>query len=626
MINWYPPEVGTGRFGEWLKNNVDWAISRDRFWGTPLNIWVCEDCNHMKSVGSIAELKEHSQQPIKDSEVDLHKHFVDDITFKCDSCGGVMKRTPEVVDVWFDSGAMPFAQWHYPFENQELFEKSFPADFICEGIDQTRGWFYSLLAISTMLMDQPSYKNVVVNELILDKEGRKMSKRLGNTVVPAEIIKKYGVDAIRWYMVYLSPPWVTKRFDEEGVKEAQRKFFGTLINIYSFFSLYANIDQFDAGQEPVSMADRREIDRWVLSRLYTVADRVTEHLEKYEINKAARMINNFVIDEVSNWYVRRNRRRFWKSEMGEDKLAAYQTLYSVLFTVAKMIAPFTPFFAEELYQNLAMKNQQLSVHMTSFPEPDMEQKRIIDTELENRMAVTQQIVYLARGLRNEVQIKVRQPLEKIMIHVHNDAERVLIEKMKSIIMEEINIKEIEFATDINLLANLSCKPNFKTLGRKAGKLMKSLNNVIRNFSPADLALLQEKGEMEVEVETSSFTLKLEDVEIVSSPKEGMVVATEGQLTVALDTHISEELRNEGIARELVNRIQNFRKDTGLEITDRIMLTLELPRDLELATQHLESYIKQETLAEKINYGEDHYDTKTEITIETIEFNLSLKKV
>jgi isoleucyl-tRNA synthetase len=624
-INWHPKEVGSGRFGEWLKNNIDWAISRDRFWGTPLNIWVCDECGHKRSIGSIDELKKLSLKPIETEEVDLHKHFVDGITIKCEKCGSEMRRTPEVVDVWFDSGAMPYAQWHYPFENRETFERSFPADFICEGIDQTRGWFYSLLAISTMLFDQPAYKNVVVNELVLDKEGRKMSKRFGNTVVPQEVIKKYGVDAIRWYMVYLSPPWVTKRFDEDGVKEAQRKFFGTLTNVYSFFALYANIDKFDPRQEEIPFEKKPEIDRWILSRLYTVAGSVHDHMEKYEINKAARMINDFVIDEVSNWYVRRNRRRFWKSEMGEDKLAAYQTLYTVLFTTAKLIAPFTPFLAEELFQNLKTDEAPESVHMETFPLPNEEEKRYINPELESRMAITQKIVYMARALRNDVQIKVRQPLSKIMVHTPGEEENAGIREMHDIICEEINVKDIELVDDIQKLANLAAKPNFKSLGKKAGKLMKDLNNIIRSFGSDEILKVKEEGSITVNVNGASFELAPEDLEIVSTPKEGLEVATEGQLSVALDTEISETLRHEGIAREMVNRIQNFRKEAGLEVTDRIHLMLELPEELAEAVKELEGYIREETLAENIEYGGRHYGNKKEISIDPYIFYLSMEK-
>ena len=624
-INWYPPEVGTGRFGEWLKNNIDWSISRDRFWGTPLNIWQCEKCDHKTSIGSIKELKERSIKPLKDEEIDLHKHFVDNIKIKCDKCSGDMSRTPEVIDAWFDSGAMPYAQWHYPFENEKMFEQSFPADFICEGIDQTRGWFYSLLAISTMLFDQPAFNNVVVNELILDKDGRKMSKRLGNTVVPNEIIKKFGVDAIRWYMVYLSPPWVTKRFDEDGVKEAQRKFFGTLVNVYSFFALYANIDNFDQEEKAIPSSKRPEIDRWIISRLYTTMENVRDHLEKYETSRAARLLNDFVIDEVSNWYVRRNRRRFWKSEMGPDKLAAYQTLYEIILNVSKLIAPFTPFLAEELYQNIAGDKKELSVHLENYPIVDDEMRRVLDPELENRMALTQKVVYMSRALRNDVQIRVRQPLQKIMVHVPDAESKKAIENMSDIICDEINIKEITFVDDLNELAILSCKPNFKVLGRKAGKHMKELNLKIRELQPEDLQTLQDKGSFKVSLDETDFTLTMDDLEIVSSPKEGLAVLTETDITVALDTHISEELRSEGIARELVNRIQNFRKDAGLEVTDRISLILELPSEINEAVIKLDDYIAEETLAEEIKYDKAHYAAKENITIEKYNFSISLEK-
>lgn len=624
-VSWHPREVGAGRFGEWLENNIDWAISRDRFWGTPLNIWECKSCDHKTSISSIEELKKKSTTPLNDDEIDLHKHFVDLVRIKCDECGAEMTRTPEVVDVWFDSGAMPYAQWHYPFENKEVFERSFPADFICEGVDQTRGWFYSLLAISTMLFDQPAYKNVVVNELILDKDGRKMSKRLGNTVVPNEVISKYGVDAIRWYMIYLSPPWVSKRFDEDGVKEAQRKFFGTLINVYSFFALYANIDHFDPEVKIIPISERPEIDRWIISRLYSITSKVVDHMEVYETSKAARLIHDFVIDEVSNWYVRRNRRRFWKSEMGADKLGAYQTLHEVLFIVSKLIAPFIPFMAEELYQNIVGKNKQLSVHMEDYPQIDDQMQTVIDENLEMRMAITQKIVYMGRALRNDVQIKVRQPLEKIMVFAPDEKSKSAIMDMHDIICDEINIKDIQFVDDINRLANLSCKPNFKVLGRRAGKNMKLLNLKIREFGDDELAQIKEKGSLTLDIEGTAFELNMDDLEIVSTPKEDLVVATEDNLSVALDTHISAKMRNEGISRELVNRIQNFRKDAGLEVTDRIKLVLELPVDIDEAVRELESYISEETLAEEIQYGNKHFKRGVNISIEDHNFHISLEK-
>jgi isoleucyl-tRNA synthetase len=627
-INWYPPEVGTGRFGEWLKNNIDWAISRDRFWGTPLNIWQCasDDCGHQTSIGSIAELKEKSIMPLNDADIDLHKHYVDNVKIKCEKCGGEMSRTPEVVDVWFDSGAMPYAQWHYPFANQEIFENAFPADFICEGIDQTRGWFYSLLAISTMLFDQPSYKNVVVNELILDKDGRKMSKRLGNTVNPNELITQFGVDAIRWYMVYLSPPWMTKRFDPDGVAEAQRKFFGTLINTYSFFAMYANIDSFSGKETPVAFAKRPEIDRWILSRLYSVIDKVFLHMEKYEISRATRIINDFVINDVSNWYVRRNRRRFWKAEMGDDKLSAYQTLHEVLLSVSKLIAPYTPFLSEFLYQNLTNGEAEESIHMEAYPRLSEEQREAVNLTLEHKMELTQTIVFLARSLRNDVQIKVRQPLNRIMVYLDNEEDKGAISNMSNIICDELNVKNIEFVDDITALADLSLKPNFKVLGKKAGKLMKSLNLAIREFDQGKLHELQNEGKLDLTIDNTPFTLTLEDVEIVSNPKDDLVVAADGHLNVALDTHMTTELRNEGIAREMVNRLQNLRKDSGLAVTDRIAVTLELPTDMHKAVGDLEDYIKEETLTEAITYGNDHQGEVNAFTIDAHDFRISLAKV
>ncbi|MEJ2535868.1 MAG: isoleucine--tRNA ligase [Calditrichia bacterium] len=413
QIKWYPEEMGEGRFGEWLNNNVDWALSRDRYWGTPLNIWVCEVCEHQISIGSIRELQEKGENVPED--IDLHKPHVDEIKITCEKCQGKMQRVTEVIDVWFDSGSMPYAQWHYPFENEEIFKGNFPADFICEGVDQTRGWFYSLLAISTMLFDKPAYKNIVVNELVLDKEGQKMSKSKGNAVVPEEVINEFGSDPLRWYFITVSAPWVPKRFDTTGIAEVYRKFFDTLFNTYSFFALYANIDRFEVNSPQIKFERRPEIDRWILSLLYSTVEQVTEKMENYDMTRAARIISDFVIDDVSNWYVRRNRRRFWKGEMNDDKLSAYQTLYEVLLTVTKLIAPVVPLVSEDLYLNLRTEEMPESVHLTTYPVLTAEMKSRQNRELENRMQVAQRIVGLARSVRNTVKLKVRQPLARIIV-------------------------------------------------------------------------------------------------------------------------------------------------------------------------------------------------------------------
>jgi isoleucyl-tRNA synthetase len=625
-VNWYPPEVGAGRFGEWLNNNIDWAISRDRFWGTPLNIWICEDCGHRLSIGSIAELKALSTKPLRDAEIDLHKHFVDQIQIECQQCSGLMQRTPEVVDVWFDSGAMPFAQWHYPFANQSEFEAGFPADFICEGIDQTRGWFYSLLAISTMLTGQVAYRNVVVNELILDREGRKMSKRLGNTVDPVALIKRYGVDAIRWYMIYLSPPWVTKRFDEEGVSEAQRKFFGTLLNVYSFFAMYANVDRFTQTDSEIEFSSRPEIDRWILSRLYSLIDDVGANMEGYRTSRAARLIHDYVIDELSNWYVRRNRRRFWKAELGQDKLSAYQTLYTVLYELSRLIAPFTPFFAEELFQNLRKDDSEHSVHMLPYPNNDDTRRKHIDSELQRRMALTQKLVAMVRTLRNDVQIKVRQPLAKILVHTQAPWMTAAIDAMQAIIIDEINVKQVVFVDDLQSLATISAKPNFKALGKRAGKYMRELNEKIRSLDGDLLASLQKDEDIDIPLSSGeNFILAASEIEFVSNPKPDLLVSTDDEITVALDVHIDEELKREGIARELVNRIQNLRKDSQLHLTDRIALNIEVPEQMHEAIQAIDGYIRAETLAVDMHISHNHYPMQADVSIEGMAMRISLQK-
>ncbi len=602
-IKWHPPEVGAGRFGNWLEENKDWALSRDRFWATPLPIWISDD-GDMFAVGSVEELKQGFIE--KDGkrfsvseleEIDLHKPFVDDVKFEKN--GKIYKRTPELIDVWFDSGAMPFAQYHYPFENKELFEKNFPSDFICEGIDQTRGWFYTLHAIGTMLFDDVAYKNIVVNELILDKNGLKMSKSKGNAVDPFELFDKYGADATRWYLVAASPPWRPKLFDTEGILEVQRKFFGTLINTYSFFSLYANIDNFDFGEEKIPYENRPEIDRWIISKMNSLLKDYTEYFEDYEVTKAARAISNFTIDQLSNWYVRRSRRRFWKSEVNENKLSAYQTLYECLLTVSKLMAPFAPFVAEDLYQKLnnsTGKESCKSVHLAIIPEPDF-----IDKDLELKMEVAQQVVYLTRSIRAKSNLKVRQPLKKILVAVDLE-KRAAVEKMKEVILEEINIKELELLTDDSGIVNKSAKANFKTLGPKYGKLMKLLATEISKFGQKEIAEIEKNGKLNLQLEGENVLLTSEDVEIISTEIEGWVVETELGVTVALDTEITEELLAEGYAREFVNRIQNMRKDLGFDVMDRINISYNSDTTFHGYINLFADYIKKETLAVDISTG------------------------
>jgi len=600
-INWQPPEVGAGRFGNWLEENKDWALSRDRFWASPLPIWVSEDGDAF-AVGSIEELKngfivENDKRiPVSEIEdIDLHKPFVDKVLFEKN--GKTYKRTPELIDVWFDSGAMPFAQYHYPFENKEWFEKkAFPADFICEGIDQTRGWFYTMHAIATMLFDTVAYKNLIVNELILDKNGMKMSKSKGNTVDPFVLFDKYGADATRWYLVTTSPPWRPTLFDEEGLVEVQRKFFGTLLNTYSFFALYANIDKFENKQPSVPLNKREEIDRWILSKLNSLVKNNVKLMDEYEVTKAARAISEFTIDHLSNWYVRRCRRRFWKSEMNENKLAAYQTLYECLVTISKLIAPFTPFLAEELYQNLnsVTKSEKMeSVHLTDLPS-----KGEINKELELKMDLAQQVVYLVRAIRAKSNLKVRQPLKKLIVVVDKKTKDSLL-KMKEVILEEVNIKEFEILEDDSALVNKSAKANFKTIGPKFGNKVKFVAEEIKNLGKEEIKLLEKGDSVSIKANGESFSIGIDDVEILSVQITGWIVESENGVTVAVDTELTPELISEGIAREFVNRIQNMRKDAGYQVTDKIKIAFSGNSDIVLAIKSFANYISVETLADKI---------------------------
>ena len=593
-INWVPAEVGTGRFGNWLEENKDWALSRDRFWGTPLPIWLCEKCGKQKCVGSIAELRkgENLAEPL-----DLHKPSVDAVTFTC-SCGGSMRRTPELIDVWFDSGAMPFAQWHYPFENKELIDsgEQYPADFICEGIDQTRGWFYSLHAIGTFLFKKPAYATVVVNELILDKEGQKMSKSKGNTVDPFATLGTYGADTTRWYLMTTSPPWRPTMFDEDGLGETQRKFFGTLVNTYAFFALYANIDGFTGAEPEIPVAERPEIDRWILSELNSLILRYTEGMEAYDVTRAARMVSDFTIDQLSNWYVRRNRRRFWKSGDARDKSAAYQTLYSSLVAVVKLAAPFAPFVTEELYRNLngvTGREKNSSVHLALIPTPEL---TILDPALERRMERAEKIVMLVRAMRTASNLKVRQPLKRIILPIADAAERAEVERMAEIICEEINVKGIEFVTDDSGIVRKKAKPNFKSIGPKFGKSVQGVAARIKELTGAEIGTLERDGTLALAVNGAAVTIGREDVEVVREDLAGWLVESDGGLTVALDTELTPALLAEGSAREFVNRIQNMRKDAGFAVTDRIAITYTASGAMRETLRALSPYITAETLA------------------------------
>ncbi|MBI1933756.1 MAG: isoleucine--tRNA ligase [Ignavibacteriales bacterium] len=629
-INWYPPEVGSGRFGNWLEENKDWALSRDRFWATPLPIWISDD-GDMFSVGSIEELNEgfvdRNGEKVKvgdlpKEEIDLHKPFVDEIKFEKN--GKIYQRTPELIDVWFDSGAMPFAQHHYPFENKELFEKNYPADFICEGIDQTRGWFYTLHAISTMLFEKVAFKNLIVNELILDKNGMKMSKSKGNAVDPFELFDKHGADATRWYLVTGSPPWRTTLFDEDGIVEVQRKFFGTLINTYSFFALYANIDNFDFSDELIPYEERSEIDRWIIAKLSSVVEEYEELMNNYDVTKAARLVSDFTIDELSNWYVRRSRRRFWKSEINKSKISAYQTLYECLITVVKLTSPFAPFIAEEIYQSLnkvSKLEKRSSVHLVDFPTSLYRNK-----QLENKMDIAQKVVYLTRAMRAKNNLKVRQPLKKIMIAVEPKY-REAVRNMSDVILEEVNIKELEVLEDDASIVNKSTKANFKTLGPKYGKMMKNLAQRIKDFTKDEIKKLETDKSFSFTLDGNDVSLSLDDVEIISTEIEGWVVESENGITVAIDSELTNELIGEGFAREFVNRVQNMRKSAGLEITDRIKINYSCDSELANHIEHFRNYINNEVLADSlINNIDGGTGYTEELTIGEFKCNITINKV
>lgn len=625
-INWKPKATGEGRFANWLENINDWNLSRSRYWGIPLPIWRTEDAKEEKVIGSVEELVAEinkavaagvmKENPFKDfkvgdmseanyDQIDLHKNIVDEIVLVSNS-GKPMKRESDLIDVWFDSGSMPYAQVHYPFENKDLIDKgkAFPADFIAEGVDQTRGWFYTLHAIATAVFDTISYKNVMSNGLVLDKNGQKMSKRLGNAVDPFETLAKYGADATRWYMISNANPWDNLKFDVDGIEEVRRKFFGTLYNTYSFFALYANLDGFTYAEAEVPLEKRPEIDRWILSELNTLIAKVKEAFLDYEPTRATRLISDFVQENLSNWYVRLCRRRFWKGEYEEDKISAYQTLYTCLEVVAKLSAPVAPFFMDRLYRDLngvTGKDKAESVHLTDYPES---KTQYIDKALESKMEKAQNISSLVLSLRKKEMIKVRQPLQKILIPTLSEAEKAEILAVANLIKHEVNVKEIEFIDDASGILVKQIKPNFRTLGPKYGKQMKDIAAVINGFTQQDIQAFERQGTKEITLDGEKLTLTLDDVEITSQDIEGWLVASSSTgLVVALDATITDELRAEGIARELVNRIQNLRKDTGLEVTDRIRILLQQQDTLEKAVRANEAYIKAETLANEILFAD-----------------------
>lgn len=630
-INWQPPEIGAGRFGNWLKEAKEWSLSRDRYWGSPLPIWVEEEGEDFFAIGSIEELKQGiyvkddgTRIPVSqmEDEIDLHRPFVDNIIFEKE--GKTYKRTPEIIDVWFDSGSMPFAQLHYPFENKELFEERFPADFIAEGVDQTRGWFYTLHNISTVLFGKPAFKNIIVNDLILDKEGRKMSKSKGNVVFPDEVMDKYGADALRWYFMAASPPWIPKKFDLDGVAEIQRKFINTLVNTYSFFVLYANIDGFNPKDAQVPVPKRNEIDRWILSRLNTVIKETTAHLDNYDLTKAARLMSEYLIDDVSNWYVRRNRRRFWKSESGEDKLAAYQTLYEVMITMTRLMAPIAPFISEEIFLNLNSDSGVESVHHMEYP---VVANSVIDTALEAKMALVQKIVSNARALRNEAQIRVRQPLSEIILVSEDAVTEAHATEMATIICEELNVKGLRVVKESNHIVSFSSKPNFKQLGARAGKLMGKVAAQIKTLDKTLFEQYLNTGKLTLNIDGTEFELSEGDIEVVTQPKEGFVAQKDQGFIIALNTELSEDLKTEGFAREFVNRVQNLRKDADFEVTDHIIITvIEAGEEVNAKLKNQNEYIKNETLADTLLFEKRNVETTHKVTIDEITFEIGLQKV
>lgn len=647
-INWKPESTGTGRFGKWLENLNDWNLSRSRYWGTPLPIWRSEE-GEEKCIGSVEELYEEIEKSIKSGfmksnpykdwgfepgvysrdnyeKIDLHRPYVDDIILVSES-GKPMKRETDLIDVWFDSGAMPYAQLHYPFENKELVDERtyYPADFIAEGVDQTRGWFFTLHAIATMIFDSVAYKNVVSNGLVLDKNGNKMSKRLGNAVDPFSTIDKYGSDPLRWYMITNASPWDNLKFDIEGVEEVRRKFFGTLYNTYSFFALYANVDGFDYSQLEVAWENRPEIDRWIISLLNTLVKDVDNYLNTYEPTRAGRAISDFVNDNLSNWYVRLNRRRFWGGGLTEDKLSAYQTLYICLETVAKLMAPIAPFYADKLFGDLIAvtgREHVASVHLSDFP---VCHEELIDKDLEERMQMAQSISSMVLALRRKVNIKVRQPLQHLMIPVLDEHQRSALEAVKALVLNEVNVKEMRFVDNTEGILVKKIKPDFKKLGPRYGKIMKALAAAIQQMSQEDINAFEKAGTFTLKVDGVDAVIDRADVEIISEDIPGWLVANEGRLTVALDITVTEELKKEGLARELVNRIQNIRKSSGFDITDKVIIKIASATEMDGAIQSFREYISNQVLAKSIEITSEPIANATTLDFEDFTLDVLVVK-
>ncbi|MDB8849380.1 isoleucine--tRNA ligase [Peptostreptococcus anaerobius] len=595
-VNWYPEFVGQGRFGNWLEELKDWAISRTRYWGTPLPVWKCEDCGCKTTVGSRHELAELAIEDVDPETIELHRPYIDEVHLKCPDCGKPMTRVPEVIDCWFDSGAMPFAQWHYPFEHKEDFDQLFPADYICEGIDQTRGWFYSLLAVSTFVTGKAPYKNVLVTDLVLDKNGKKMSKSKGNTINPFEMFDKYGVDALRWYLLYVSPPWTPIRFDEDGLKEIVSKFVGTLKNTYTFFTLYANTDGIHPNDFFVDYKDRPELDRWILSKFNNLKSEVEENLEIFEVNKTIRRMTEFLNDDLSNWYIRRSRRRFWGTELTQDKKSVYNTTYEVLTEFCKLIAPFAPYLSEEMYRNLT---GEYSVHCADYPRAN---KDLIDLDLEKKMDLSRDLVTLGRAARENSKIKVRQPIAEVLIDGKFEE---LLGDLVELIKEELNVKKVHFVQDLGVYMNFNLKPNFKVLGPKLGKNVNEFGKVLRGLEAHELVAKLEAGEsMTVEVAGADFEFTKEEVLVNIESKPGFNVAMENNLFAILDTTLTDDLVKEGLAREFISKVQQMRKASGFEVLDNINIYFNGDDEVAGAVADFEDYIKSETLSVAISRVED----------------------
>ena len=634
-INWKPEATGTGRFGNWLENLVDWNLSRSRFWGTPLPIWRNEDGTETKCIGSIEELNQEiaksiemgfmTASPFKEGELDLHRPYVDDVIL-VSSSGQAMTREPDLIDVWFDSGAMPYAQWHYPFENEDVFKANYPADYIAEGVDQTRGWFFTLHAISVMLFDSVAFKNVVANGLVLDKNGNKMSKRLGNAVDPFVTLKQYGPDALRWYLLSNANPWDNLKFNADGVAEVQRRFFGTLQNTYNFFALYANLDAFVYDENgKVQVQDRPELDRWVISKLQTLIAEVEEAMDQYDATKATRAIMNFTIDQLSNWYVRLARKRFWRGEMNDDKQAAYETLYECLMTLSQLMSSFAPFYADWMYRNLtdgpkaAGQAVAESIHLTDWKSADA---TLINQDLEASMQLAQDISSLVHSLRKKEKLKVRQPLQKILIPILNEKAKVQIQHVEELIKAEVNIKEIEYIDDTSGILVKNIKPNFALLGKRFGPKMKQVSAAINQWGQEEIGAIERDGKFDFILDGESISLSLEDVLITSQDIPGWSVATDRGVTVALDVTLTTDLKQEGVARDFVNRIQNLRKDMGLEVQDKINVQVKsFNQEIDQALVNFSAYIQAETQALSLSI---HDNVEEGIELDMDEFILSVK--